>query len=112
MRYGRMLDRAANRVFDDHDLVITPTIPVLPRTVPALDGGFLRSTTRSILSVPYTAIWNATGNPAASIPVGFSAGGLPRAVQVIGPHNGETRIIQLAAQLEAELGWPSHRPPL
>ena len=63
------------------------------------------------MSVPYTAIWNVTGNPAASIPVGRSKDGLPLAVQLIGPHNGETEILKLAAQLEARLDWPARRPP-
>ena len=113
MAYGRLIDRRANRVFADWDLVITPTIPGLPRKAGVLENaGYLKVSVRSIMSIPYTAIWNATGNPAASVPVGFSDSGLPRAVQIVGPHNGETEILKLAAQLESELGWHEHRPPL
>lgn len=111
-RYGRFVDRRANRVFDQHDLVLTPTIPNPPRAVPALNGNFATTTIRSLTSVPYTAIWNVTGNPAASIPVGRNSEGLPLAVQIIGPHNGETEILKVASQLEQRLGWTEHRPPL
>jgi amidase len=60
---------------------------------------------------PFTGVWNMTGQPALSIPAP-PADGLPVGAQLIGPPDGEPRLLALAAQLERELGWPEHRPPI
>jgi amidase len=59
---------------------------------------------------PGTATWNITGQPAASIPSGFTNDGLPLAVQLVGRHNGEGTLIALAAQIEGERKWYEARP--
>ena len=61
--------------------------------------------------VPYNGVWNVTGQPAASVPAGFGADGLPRAVQIVARANDETTLLSLAAQLEAERPWAQQRPP-
>ncbi len=60
--------------------------------------------------VPFTILWNITGQPAASVPAGFSSRGLPLAVQIVGRPNDESTLLSLAAQIEAERPW-SHRRP-
>jgi amidase len=62
--------------------------------------------------VPYCAPWNVTGQPAASVPAGFAADGLPRSVQLVGHPNDEATLISLAAQIEAERPWTHSLPPL
>ena len=61
---------------------------------------------------PFTGIWNMTGQPALSIPAPPPESGLPVGAQLIGPPDGELRLLSLAAQLEQELGWPARRPVL
>jgi amidase len=112
VNHGGRLAARINRVFDDHDLLLTPTIPSLPRTVGALDGiGSLHASLRAVPYVSYTAVWNVCGNPAASVPTGRAAG-LPRAVQLIAAPHQERTILAAAAQLERASPWAGLRPPL
>jgi amidase len=54
--------------------------------------------------------FNATGQPAISLPTGFDANGLPIGVQLVGRPADETTLIALAAQLEAAKLWSASRP--
>jgi len=60
--------------------------------------------------VPYNGVWNVTGQPAASVPAGFGADGLPRGVQLVGAPGEEATLLSLAGQIEAERQWPAQRP--
>ncbi len=60
----------------------------------------------------FTPVWNHTGKPAASVPAGFDADGLPLSVQLIGRPADEATLISLAAQIEAERPWADRRPPI
>jgi amidase len=62
--------------------------------------------------VPFSVIWNSTGQPAASIPAGFSSTGLPLAVQLVGRRDEEATLLAVASQLEDERRWTDRRPPL
>jgi len=66
----------------------------------------------SIRFVPYCGEYNHTGQPAASVPAGFTADGFPLAVQLVAPREGEPTLLALAAQLEEALAWPDRRPAL
>jgi amidase len=110
--HGERLAATINRIFDDHDLLLTPTIPSLPRSVGALDGiGSLHASLRAIPYVAYTAVWNVCGNPAASLPAGHALG-LPLAVQLVAPPHGEVTLLAAAAQLEQASPWAGLLPPL
>ena len=61
---------------------------------------------------PYTVPWNATGQPAASVPAGFSGDGMPLSVQLIAAPEREDLLLSLAAQIEAETSWSDRVPPL
>ena len=105
--------RRLNAVFDDHDLVITPTTAAPPPPAEiSREAGALRSFNHGSPYVCYTPTWNHVGQPAASVPAGFDADGLPTAIQLAGPPNSETTIISLAAQIEAAQPWRDRRPPL
>jgi amidase len=111
VRHGERIAARVNRLFDTYDALLTPTIASMPRLLGALDGiGSVHASLRALPYVAYTAVWNVCGNPAASIPVGFSADGLPRAVQLIARPHYEPTIFQLAAQLEAARPWADRRP--
>jgi amidase len=102
-----------NELFRDHDVLLTPTCARPPVKAAQWEGlGALRTLLEMTAAYPFTAIWNMTGQPALSIPAPPSADGLPVGAQLIGPPDGEGRLLALAAQLERELGWPALRPPL
>ena len=61
---------------------------------------------------PFTGAWNYTGQPAAAVPAGFTADGLPLSVQLVGRPNDEATLLSLAAQIEAEQPWAERLPPL
>ena len=87
--------------------LLSPTVGPRPRRVGALNrGGTLTMALRSRPVVAWTALWNVTGNPAASVPTGIAEDGLPVAVQLVGRHGEETTLLALAAQLERAHGWP------
>jgi amidase len=101
------------RVFDQHDVLITPTIAKPPVKVGQWEGvTALRAFNSMARAYPFTAPWNALGNPAAAVPAGFTPDGLPLSVQLIGRPNDEGTLLSLAAQIEAERPWADARPPL
>ncbi len=113
IRRGERLAVRANQVFDRVDVLLTPTLAPRPPEVGVIDGlGTLRAIALSMPMVAYTALWNVTGNPAASVPAGFADDGLPLAVQLVGRPHAETTLLSLAAQLEQARPWAQARPPL
>ena len=62
--------------------------------------------------IAYAALWNVAGNPAASVPAGFAADGLPLAVQLVGRPHDEPTILTVAAQLERARPWAGATPSL
>ncbi len=70
----------------------------------------MRDLTRSGLFTPYTSLFNVTGQPAISVPVGFGADGLPTNVQLVGKPLCEDMLLQVAAQMEAANPWAHQRP--
>ena len=101
-----------NRVLEDHDLLLTPATASTPPRIGQLQGRGAIWTLNAVAGmVPYNGVWNVTGQPAASVPAGFGADGLPRAVQFVGRRGDETTILSLAAQLESKRPWAQEHPP-
>jgi amidase len=110
---GRKAAYAArlNEPLVDHDVLLTPVTPAPAPRIGAREGRFwLRATLEATATVPYAACWNFTGQPACSVPAGFAADGLPRAVQLVGRPRDEATLISLAAQIESERPWAERRP--
>jgi amidase len=113
MRQGEKVSAKANRVFDRCDLLLTPAVGHRPPVAGYVQGlGTVRSLLRSLPVSAYAALWNVTGNPAASVPAGFARDGLPLAVQLVGRTDDEPTIISVAAQLERAQPWTERRPVL
>jgi amidase len=101
-----------NETLADHDVLLTPVTPAPPPEIGASEGrGWLWTTVFATTVVPYSACWNATGQPACSVPAGFGAQGLPRAVQLVGRPNDEATLMALAGQIEQARPWAEQRPP-
>jgi amidase len=97
----------------DHDLLLTPATAQLPVEIGHWRGqGALRTINGMSRVYPYGGAWNYTGQPAATIPAGFTDGGLPRSVMLIAGPNDEDTLVSLAAQLEAERPWTDRRPAI
>ena len=62
--------------------------------------------------IPFTALQNATGQPAISLPLHWSASGLPIGVQFVGRFGEEHLLLQLAAQIEKAHPWIKKHPPI
>jgi amidase len=102
-----------NSVFADHDVLLTPITTGPAAEVGTWEGRGALLTLNGVGRLcPFAAPWNATGQPAAVVPVGVGAHGLPRAVQLVGRPNDEGTLLSLAAQIEAERPWAHRRPPL
>jgi amidase len=107
------LSQRLNRVFEHHDVLLTPATAQPPPRVGQYEGrGALWTLNAVIKLVPYNAPWNLTGQPAASVPAGIAGDGLPRAVQIVARPNDEGTLLSLAAQIESVRPWAQDRPPL
>ena len=93
--------------FEGHDLLLMPTVTMRPVPVSTL-----RQPGSDSASILATSLWNMSGQPAVSIPVGFDAEGLPVGVQLVGRPWGEATMLAAAAQLEVAAGWPGLRPTM
>ena len=105
------LREKVRRFFESYDLLLTPTLPV-----PPFEGGVNvppELPDRSIVSwVYYTYPFNLTGNPAASIPCGFTDDHLPVGLQMVTGTNRETDLLRAAAAFEAARPWAHVVPDL
>jgi amidase len=96
------------------DAFLTPTVAQLPRPVgwfteggdPAVDFERQKQFT------PWTALYNASGLPAISLPLYQSAEGLPIGMMLAGRPAGETALLSLAAQVEAAAPWHGRHPAM
>jgi amidase len=100
-----------NALFGEYDVLMTPVTAAQPLPVGRFDGaGAARTFLGAGAFACYTAIWNVTGQPAASVPAGFDADGMPMAVQLVGRPDDEATLFALAAQVEHARPW-AHRHP-
>ena len=100
-------------VFERADVLLIPVTGEPAFEVGRWDGmGALRTVVGMSRTYPFTGPWNHLGNPAASVPAGFTEDGLPLAVQLVGRPNDETTLLSLAAELEAERPWADRLPPV
>lgn len=121
--------RALGHYFGQYDLYLCPTTAQPPARIGELDlppamqmiskllvraragkvmhrsGMVDQLAMESLARTPFTQLANLTGTPAISLPLGWSAGGLPVGVQFGAPHGQEGRLLQLAAQLEEASPW-------
>ncbi|HKZ08243.1 MAG TPA: amidase [Methylomirabilota bacterium] len=95
------------------DLLITPTVAVAPIALDAWPVTEIGGAPVSRLGwTPFTFPWNLTGQPAASVPAGFTAAGLPVGLQIVGRRHADRTVLAASAAWEAASPWPARRPSL
>jgi amidase len=100
-------------VLSTADAVLLPGPSGPPFRIGALQGrGAVWTLNAAAAKVPWYGVFNATGQPACSVPAGFDSEGLPLAVQLAGRPNDEATLLALAAQIEQARPWADRRPPL
>jgi amidase len=110
-QFLRARAREVGAWFASHDLWLTPTI-----TQPPLPLGSFVSTPQDPMSAifkaaevaPFTAPFNATGQPGISLPLHRTAAGLPIGVQLVSGYGREDLLLRVAAQLEKAAGPWQH----
>lgn len=97
--------------FQDYDILITPTtnLPAfeLGQIYPSMIAGKMVSPTAWM---PFTAIFNLTGLPAASIPCGWSKEGLPIGMQILGRRLDDLTVLQVSKAFEEIAPWQAKKP--
>ncbi|QMW24655.1 amidase [Sandaracinobacteroides saxicola] len=104
---------AVRTFFEKYDFAIAPTAQVFPfdATIPwpREVGGRKMETYHQWMGIVLP--WTLAGTPVMNLPVGFSAGGVPMGVQLIGKRQAELAVIKMAHAYEAATQWVQKRPP-
>jgi aspartyl-tRNA(Asn)/glutamyl-tRNA(Gln) amidotransferase subunit A len=112
-RIRKMVVNKMWRLMQNYDLLLTPTLAVPPFTVhmqgPEMIEGKMVDTGRWLA---FTFPFNMTGQPAASIPAGFTRDNLPIGLQIIGRHLDDPMVLRASAAFEAARPWAQVWPPI
>jgi len=106
--------REAARFHETYDFWLSATLgapPVKLGTFDMEERDPQKSFAPIIDYVPFTAMQNATGQPAINLPLHWNKEGLPIGVQFVGRFGDELGLLRLASQLEKAAPWASRRPP-
>lgn len=112
VRQVRAAGPAWTRLLRRVDVVVSPVTntpaPPLGHLAPDVPGEEHLARIRAL--VPWTALHNATGAPALSLPLGRAPGGLPVGVQLAAAVGDDRTLLELALLLEQAMPWPRHAP--
>lgn len=135
-RYLTLSARSILGFFDDVDVLMTPVLSTLPVKIGALQPSAIEKKLLTVLGhvgggrllkklglaeqlaaqtfefIPWTPVFNVTGQPAMSVPTGWSTDGLPIGMHFVGRFADEDTLFSLAGQLEQARPWKDRRPPL
>jgi len=109
------VSRSVGTFFAGYDLLITPTLGQLPAPHGTLRYDDADHTVTSWLQSlfdygPFTVVFNMSGQPAVSLPLGHSETGLPIGVQLVAAYGREDVLLRAAAQLERAIPWKDRTP--
>lgn len=134
--YLRSSSRRVAEFFENYDVLLTPTMAVPPFKIGSLQPpahekmllkvlgklragnvlkmlGALEQTADKIFDViPFTPLFNVTGQPAMSVPLYWNAENLPVGVHFVAKYGDEAGLFRLASQLEEARPWRDRRPPV
>jgi aspartyl-tRNA(Asn)/glutamyl-tRNA(Gln) amidotransferase subunit A len=101
------------RLFEKYDLLLTPTIACRPFKVGIDNPTEIAGTPISRYGwIPFTYPFNVTGNPAASVPCGFTSDSLPIGLQIVGRRFDDALVLRAAAAFERIQPWAAKRPSI
>lgn len=109
------ISRAMANFFANVDVFLSPTLCTLPLRIGEIDtmahdlSGISPTLRRYI---PGTSLSNMSGQPSMSVPLAWSASGLPIGMMFAAKFGDEAKLLRLAAQLERERPWKTRRPPV
>lgn len=92
------------------DCLLTPTVTLTPQPLDTFLANTERVAEDDLAYIPFTYPFNISGQPAISLPLGWTDDGLPIGVQLVGHPYGEALLIALAAQIERAAPWASGYP--
>ena len=128
--------RELGRFFEDYDVMLTPTLAWPPFVSGSLQPSASETLAMKVLGplkagslvkavagidalankvfefMPFTPVFNATGQPAMSVPLHWNADGLPIGMHFVGRYGDEATLYRLAGQLEQASGWFDRTPPI
>ncbi|MFK2826395.1 amidase [Bacillus sp. B190/17] len=110
-----IISRSVGEFFTNYDVLLTPTAAQLPPLIGELDmnapGSDMQTFGKRIFNYfPFTRLFNTTGQPAVSLPLGWSRSGLPIGMQFAGCFADESTLFKLAGQLEQACPWNEKLP--
>ena len=109
----RVFTDAMRAVLRQVDVLLTPTLPISAPLADEYDSAFVvRGQALEGGSLRFTLPFNLTGQPALSIPCGFSAGGLPIGAQLVAAHFNEPTLLRLGHAFQRATDWHTRRPLL
>ncbi len=111
----QLASRQIAAFFETHDAWFTTTLAAPPLPLGSFDGretDVEKAFAPIVEHLSFTPVFNATGQPAISLPLHWTSGGLPVGVQFAGRFGDEGSLFRLAAQLETALPWRDRKPPI
>jgi amidase len=136
LNLAQLTARQIGEFFKKHDVLLTPTLAMPPVATGALQPKGMRAVAMKLLSslnagglinmmsgidvsaqrvfgfMPYTPLFNVTGQPAMSVPLYWNDKGLPIGMQFVGRYGDEATLFRLASQLEKARPWSERIPPI
>jgi amidase/6-aminohexanoate-cyclic-dimer hydrolase len=109
------LGRKIEQFLQNYDLLLSPTLAEPPVKVGTLDmmGRDLKAFQRRLLDyIPFTPIFNVSGGPAVSLPIHWSAEGLPVGIQLGARYGDEALLFRISSQIEKAKPWRNRKPPI
>lgn len=111
----RMLARDVVRRFETFDVFLCPVMTAPPPAIGFTDPATVPAgeiAKRQTALFPFAAVFNFTGQPSLSLPLGESADGLPIGMMFTARYADEATLYRLAGQLECEMPWAARRPQM
>ena len=108
----RMFARGFLQATARYDVLLAPVVTMTPRPLGWFDadGDGAEDFERNKRYAAFTALFNVTGQPAVSLPLYWTAGGLPIGTMLVGRPADEATLVALSAQVEAERPWAQRHP--
>src|SRR2546430_1069650 len=100
-------------LFDQYDLLLTPTVACPPLPIGVDTVTEIAGRPVSFYGwIPFTYPFNLTGQPAASVPAGFTKSGLPVGLQIVGRRLDDATVLRASAAFERARPWADRRAPI